>query len=112
MDCILIKKNPQEFIERVKEVINTQFRNEDRAALGKGPYGLRKGFERCSVDDFQWEQLTAQQRPRKADMFKKATINDKEKFVEEYLSQYSSTQDLSLSAKVVRLIKFLLAYWR
>ena len=52
MDCILIKKNPQEFIERVKEDINTQFRNEDRAVFEKGPYGLRKGFERYSIDDF------------------------------------------------------------
>ena len=29
----LDKKNPQEFIERVKEIINTQFRNEDRAVF-------------------------------------------------------------------------------
>ena len=35
------KKSPQEFIERVKEVINTQFRNENRAVFGKGPYRLR-----------------------------------------------------------------------
>ena len=58
-------KNPQEFIERVNEVINTQFRNEDRAVSGKGPYRLRKGFQRYLVDDFQWGQLTAQQRLRK-----------------------------------------------
>ena len=69
------KKNPQEFIERVKEVINTQFRNEDRAVFGKGPYRLRKVFERYSVDDFQWGQLTAQQRLRKVGVFKKATMN-------------------------------------
>ena len=56
------KKNPPEFIERVKEVINTQFRNEDRAVFGEGPYRLRNGFERYSVNDFQWGQLTAQQR--------------------------------------------------
>ena len=56
------KKNQPEFLERVKEVINTQFRNEDRAVFGKGPYRLRNGFERYSVDDFQWGQLTAQQR--------------------------------------------------
>ena len=56
------KKNPPEFIERVKEVINTQFRNEDQAVIGKGPYRLQNGSERYSVDDFQWGQLTAQQR--------------------------------------------------
>ena len=48
------KKNPQEFIEHVKEVLRTQFKIEDRAVFGKGPYRLRKGFKRCSVDDFQW----------------------------------------------------------
>ena len=37
-------KNPQGFIERVKEVINTQFRNEDREVFEKGPYRLRKGL--------------------------------------------------------------------
>ena len=105
MDCILIKKNPQEFIERVKEVINTQFRNEDWAVFGKGPYRLRKGFERYSADDFQWGQLTAQQRLRKVDVFKKATMNDKEEFVEEYASQCSSKQGLSLSAKDCKIDK-------
>ena len=48
------KKNPQEFIERLKEILSTQFKTEDQAVFGKGPYGLRKGFKRCSVDDFQW----------------------------------------------------------
>ena len=72
---------------------------------GKGPYRLRKGFERYSVDDFQWGQLTAQQRLRKVDVFKKATMNDKEEFVEEYSSQCSSKQGLSLSAKECKIDK-------
>ena len=65
----------------------------------KGPYRLGKGFERYSFDNFQWGQLAAQQRLRKVDIFKKATMNDKEEFVEEYSSQCSSKQGLSLSAK-------------
>ena len=72
---------------------------------GKGPYRLRKGFERYSVDDFQWGQLTAQRRLRKIDIFKKATMNDKEEFVEEYASQCSSKQGLSLSAKDCKIDK-------
>ena len=58
----------------------------DWAVFGKGPYRLRKEFERYPVDDFQWGQLTAQQRLRKVDGFKKATMNDKEEFAEEYAS--------------------------
>ena len=73
--------------------------------FGKGPYRLRKVFERYSVDDFQWGQLTAQQRLRKVDVFKKATMNDKEEFVEEYASHCSSKQGLSLSAKDCKIDK-------
>ena len=54
---------------------------------------------RDSAHDFQWGQLTAQQRLRKVDAFKKATMNDKEEFVEEYASQCLVKQGLSLSAK-------------
>ena len=99
------KKNPQEFIERLKEVINTQFRNENRAVFRSGPYRLRKGFERYSVHDFQWRQLTARQRVRKVDAFKKATMNDKEEFLEQYSSRCSSKQGLSLSAKDCKIDK-------
>ena len=73
--------------------------------FGKGPYRLRKGFERYSADDFQWGQLTGQQRLRKVDVFKKATMNDKEEFVEEYASQYLSKQGLSLSSKNCKIDK-------
>ena len=48
------KKDPQEFIECVKEVLSTQFKTEDRAVFGKGPYRLQKMFKRYSIDDFQW----------------------------------------------------------
>ena len=30
------------FIESVEDVIKTQYRNEDRAVFGKGPYRLKK----------------------------------------------------------------------
>ena len=72
--------------------------------FGKGTYRLRKGFERDFADDFQWGQLTTQQRLRKVDIFK-ATMNGKEEFVEEYASQCSSKQDLSLSAKDCKIDK-------
>ena len=40
------------------------------------------------------------QKLRKVDVFKKATMIDKEEFGEKYVSQCSSKQDLSLSAKI------------
>ena len=36
MASILINKNHKSFIEKVKEIINMQVRNEDRAVFGKG----------------------------------------------------------------------------
>ena len=57
---IFDKQKPQEFIENVKEITNMQFRNEDRAVFGKGPYKLRKGLKKYYVNDFEWGQLTAQ----------------------------------------------------
>ena len=51
------KQKQQEFIEKVREIINMQFRNEDRAVFGKGPYNLRKGFEKYYVNDFSGVNL-------------------------------------------------------
>ena len=42
---------------------------------------------------------------RKVDVFKKATMNDKEEFVEEYASQCSVKQGFSLSAKDCKIDK-------
>ena len=44
-------QKPHAFIESVKDVIETQYRNEDRAVFGKGPYRLRKEFEHFLVND-------------------------------------------------------------
>ena len=35
-------QKPHVFIESVKDVLETQYRNEDRAVFGKGPYRLKK----------------------------------------------------------------------
>ena len=55
-------QNPRVFIESLKDVIKTQYRNEDRAAFGKGPYRQRKGFEHFLVNDLKWSSKTVVQR--------------------------------------------------
>ena len=55
-------QKPRVFIESVKDVIKTQYRNEDRAVFGKGPYRLRKGFEHFLVNDLKWSSMTVVQR--------------------------------------------------
>ena len=78
------KQKPEEFIEKVREIINMQFRNEDRAVIGKGPYNLRKGFEKYYVNDFKWGQLTAQQRLTKIKEFRNVCMSGKDKEPEKY----------------------------
>ena len=56
---------PHVFIESVKDVIETQYRNEDRDVFGKGLYQLRKGFEHFLVNDLKWSSITVVQRLNK-----------------------------------------------
>ena len=61
-----------------------QFRNEDRAVFGKGPYNLRKGFEKYYVNDSEWGHLTAQQRLTKIKEFRNVCMSGKDKEPEKY----------------------------
>ena len=58
-------QKPHVFIKSVKDVIETQYRNEDTAVFGKGQYRLRKGFEHFLVNDLKWSSMTAVQRLNK-----------------------------------------------
>ena len=93
------KQKPQEFIENVKEITNMQFRNEDRAVFGKGPYNLRKGFKKDYVNDFEWGQLTAQQRLTKIKEFRNVCMSEKDKDHENYSTISGSANNLSMSPK-------------
>ena len=100
MASILINKSHKSVIEKVKEIINMQVRNEDRAVFGKGPYKLPKGFEKHYVNDFKWGQLTAQQRLTKIKEFRNVCMNEKDKDHENYSAISGSANNLSISAEV------------
>ena len=38
------EKEPYKFIEEIKEVVEAQFRDEERAVFGRGPYRVRQHF--------------------------------------------------------------------
>ena len=99
MASILIIKNRKSYIEKVKEIINMHFRNEDRAVFGKDPYKLRKGFEKYYVNDFKWGQLTAQQRLTKIKEFRNVCMSEKDKDHENYSTISGSANNLSISPK-------------
>ena len=58
-------QKPHVFIESVKDVIETHYRNEDRGVFGNDPYRLRNGFEHFLVNDLKWSSMTAVQRLNK-----------------------------------------------
>ena len=74
-------QEPHVFIESVKDVIETQYRNKDRAVFGKGTYRLRKGFEHFLVNDLKWISMTAVQGLNKIKEFQKADMRSQKDYV-------------------------------
>ena len=65
----------------MKDVTETQYRNEDRAVFRKGPYQLRKGFEHFLVNDLKWSSMAAVQRLNKVKEFQKADMRSRKDYV-------------------------------
>ena len=93
-------KKPHEFIHEIKNIIETQYRNEDRAVFGKGPYEVRPEFQHLAVDDRKWSQMTHEQRMAKLNTYRKSDMKDKKTLPsEESGSGKQSTQSaVSLAA--------------
>ncbi len=72
------QKSPDQFINEVKNIVETQFRNEDRAVFGKGQYEIRPEFQHLAVNDLQWSKLT-KGRMRKLETYLKSSMADKRK---------------------------------
>ena len=82
----------------MKDVIKTQYRNEDRAVFGKGPYRLRKGFEHFLVNDLKWSSMTAVQRLNKVKEFQKADMISQKDYVMITASATPQCSTLSVTA--------------
>ena len=67
--------------------------------FGKGPYKLRKGFEKYYVNDSKWAQLTAQQRLTKIKDFRNVCKSGKYKVPEKYSTISGSDNNLSILPK-------------
>ena len=70
-------KKPHEFIQEIKNIVETQQRNEDHAGFGKGQYQVQDGFNHLTVDDIMLGQLTHEQHMIKLSTLLKAGIDDK-----------------------------------
>ena len=67
---------PHEFVEKIKNIVETQQRNEERAVFGRGSHRVRKEFEHLTVDDTKISHLNHEQLRKKVLEFKKASMND------------------------------------
>lgn len=101
-------KKPHQFIEEIKNIVEAQHRNEDRAVFGKGPYKVRKEFEHLVVDDATWGRLTQEQRMRRLTTFLKISMGGKKDFITEELPifyQYPPLSPLTSPRKTVSLLR-------
>ena len=103
-------EKPHIFIGSVKDFIETQCRDEDRAVFRKGPYRLRKGFEHFLVNDLKWSKMTAVQRLNKVKELKKAYKRSRKDYVTitAPAPQFSALSDILLLLSLM--IYFNLAY--
>ena len=93
-------QKPHVIIELVKDVMETLYRNEDRANFGNGPYRLRKGFEHFLLNDLKWSSITAVQRLNKVKEFQKAGITSRK------------IMSRSLHQQLHTVVHFLLLPWK
>ena len=54
--------------------METQFRNDGSAVLGKGQYEIRQEFQHLAVNDQQWSKLTKEGRMRKLETYMKSSM--------------------------------------
>ena len=76
-------QKPHEFIQKIKDIVETQQRNEDRAVFGKGQYRLREEFQHLSVDDHHRSQLSHLQMKKKLSLYLKAGMKEKKNVMAE-----------------------------
>ena len=70
-------KSPEEFINEIRNIVETQFRNEDRAVFGKGQFKIRPEFQHLAVSDQQWSKLTKEGRMKKLQTYLKSGMAEK-----------------------------------
>ena len=54
-------KKPHESIESVRDLICLQYRNQEKAVLGKGPFIISARFKALKTPDSKWAALSHQQ---------------------------------------------------
>ena len=90
-------KKSNEFIESVRDLICLQYRNEERAILGIGPYRISPRFKALEIPESNWTTLTHQQRMSMLEKFKNAGMDSAKSLVDEPIGQKELRSTLKLS---------------
>ena len=90
-------KKPHEFIESIRELICFQYRNEETAIWGKGPYRVSPRFTALEIPESKWATLTHQQRISMLEKFKNAGMDSAKSLVDEPIGQQELRSTLKLS---------------
>ncbi|XP_028410639.1 uncharacterized protein LOC114533331 [Dendronephthya gigantea] len=85
-------KKPHEFVQEMKNIIQRQYRDEDRAVFGKGPYEIRPEFQHLTVDDKTWSRLNHEQLMAKVEKYIKSGMNAKKVVANKEVEADSSVQ--------------------
>ena len=91
-------QKPHVFIESMKDVTETQYRNEDRAVFGKCPYRLRKGFENFLVNNLKMSSMKAVKRLNKVKECQKADVRLRKDYVTITVTTAPQCSALSITA--------------
>eukprot|EP00112_Aurelia_sp_Birch-Aquarium-sp1_P014212 Seg3053.3 transcript_id=Seg3053.3/GoldUCD/mRNA.D3Y31 product="hypothetical protein" protein_id=Seg3053.3/GoldUCD/D3Y31 len=86
-------KKPCEFIEEVRNIIEVQFRNEDRAVFNKGQYRISQQFKHFIIDDLKWSKLTSDQRIGHVKKFVKGGMEDRKNVIDDDIDEGATSQE-------------------
>ena len=70
-------KEPHEFVNAMRNIIETQYRNEDRAVFAKGPYEIRPEFQHLAVNENEWSKLSAEEKIIKLEKYVQSGMESK-----------------------------------
>jgi hypothetical protein len=76
-------KKPHEFVHDMRNIVETQYRNEDRAVFYKGPYEVRPEFQHLAVNENQWSKLSPEEKVSKLEKYVKSGMECKKELLSE-----------------------------
>ena len=76
-------KEACEFIEEVRNAIESQFRNEDRAVISRGVFRISEGFRHLAVSDAEWSKMSHAERQAEILKFSKTSMSDRKSILED-----------------------------